>query len=140
MEEGYEDKLRAKLAPESVMLGLVRAGCFLAAYELIKSKIVDKVHDFYWNGFENGRHLYNEAEYQRQVLSRDPKSKYRASCVWLVDAHALTSEQVASLVEIRQHRDEIAHELPKLLITPAGGDGAVYLGAGRVLGIDRSDD
>ena len=42
----YADRLRAKLAPESVGLTLIRAGCFLSAYELIKSEIVDKVHDF----------------------------------------------------------------------------------------------
>lgn len=100
------------------MLTLTRAGCFLSAYELIKSEIVDKVHDFFWRGFEDGKHLYDEVRYQQSVLAHNPKSKYRASCAWLVEMNALTAEQVVALEEIHAHRQEIAHELPKLLIDP----------------------
>lgn len=114
----YAKKLQAKLAPDRMALTLIRAGCFLSAYELIKSEVVDKVHSFFWNGFEDGTHQYDEVEYQRDVLSRDPKSKYRASCAWLVHMHALTADQVATLEEIHAHRQEIAHELPKLLVDP----------------------
>lgn len=112
----YADRLQAKLASESVQLTLIRVGCFLSAYELIKSEIVSRVHDFFWSGFDNGQYRYDEQRYQQSVLSRDPKSKYRASCAWLVEMHALTSQQVATLDEVRRHRHEIAHELPRLLV------------------------
>ena len=118
MEDGYEDALKAKLAPGSVASTLVRAGCFLSAYELIKSEVVDKVHEFFWRGFEDGSHLYDEDTYRDKVLSRNPKSKYRASCDWLVEMQALTAEQAVTLEEVHKHRNEIAHELPKLLIDP----------------------
>lgn len=114
----YEECLRQKLAPETIGMILVRAGCFLSAYELIKSEIIDKVHSFFWCGFKDGKDLYDEARYQRDVLSRDPKSRYRASSAWLVEMEALTSEQVDQLEAIHRHRQEIAHELPKLLIDP----------------------
>lgn len=100
------------------MLTLTRAGCFLSAYELIKSEVVDKVHDFFWCGFQDGKHLYDEVKYQQSVLSRNPRSRYRASCAWLVEMKALTAEQVATLEQIHAHRQEIAHELPKLLVDP----------------------
>jgi uncharacterized protein (DUF1697 family) len=116
--DDYAEKLTAKLAPESVARTLIHAGCFLSAYELIKSEVVDKVHDFYLAGFDEHGLTYDEASYQRQVLSRNPKSKYRASCSWLVENDALTAEEVATLEEIHQHRQEIAHELPKLLVDP----------------------
>lgn len=117
--DDYAARLQAKLAPESVGRTLIRAGCFLAAYELIKSEVVKGVHDFYWFGdMRNGQKIYDDARYQRQVLSRNPKSAYRASCDWLVENEALTIEQVQALEAISRHRHEIAHELPKLLVDP----------------------
>ncbi|MDQ7903062.1 hypothetical protein RB614_00820 [Phytohabitans sp. ZYX-F-186] len=118
MEKEFEDLLRAKLSPEAVTLTLTRAGCFLSAYELIKSEVVEKVHQFFWRGFQDGQHVYDEERYRQTVLFRSPKSKYRASCAWLVEMGALTAEQVATLEQIQEHRQEIAHELPKLLIDP----------------------
>lgn len=85
---------------------------------MIKSEVVDKVHEFFWRGFDEGRDLYDEVQYQQHVLSRDPKSSYRASCAWLVEMHALSAAQVQTLEAIHQHRQEIAHELPKLLVDP----------------------
>jgi hypothetical protein len=114
----FADRLTAKLAPESVYLTLTRAGSFLCAYELIKAEIVDKVHNFFLTGFDQSGWLYDEDEYKRHVLSRDPKSKYRASCAWLVEMQALTLEQVTALEDIHAHRHEIAHELPRLLVDP----------------------
>jgi hypothetical protein len=116
--EGF-DRLNTKLAPESVATTLIRAGCFLSAYELIKPEIIDSVHEFFWRGFDEGKHLYDDARYEQAVLSLHPrKNKYLASCAWLVDAHALTEGQVATLAEIQTHRHEVAHELPKLLVDP----------------------
>ncbi len=114
----YADKLQAKLAPDMVALTLIRAGCFLSAYELIKSEVVNKVHDFFWCGFEDGKNLYDEIQYRQAVLSRNQKSKYRASCAWLVEMEALTADQVSALEEVHSHRHMIAHELPKLLVDP----------------------
>ena len=114
----YADKLHAKLAPESVGLTLIRAGSFLSAYELIKSEIVGSVHDFFWRGCRDGQNLYDEISYRKDVTNRNPKSKFRASCAWLVEMQALTVEQVVILEEIYRHRQEIAHELPKLLVDP----------------------
>ncbi|NED10590.1 hypothetical protein [Streptomyces sp. SID9124] len=118
MEE-IEQRLNAKLAPESVAITLIRASCFLSAYELIKPQIIDSVHDFFWCGFNEGKHLYDEARYEQGVLSLHPKkNKYLASCAWLVSMNALTGDQVATLAEIQTHRHEIAHELPKILVDP----------------------
>jgi hypothetical protein len=114
----YAAKLLAKLAPESVRLTLIRVGCFLSAYELIKAEVVDGVHEFFARDFEDGKFICDETRYQQDVLSRNPKSPYRASCAWLVEMGALTTAQVAVLEEIHAHRQEIAHELPKLLVDP----------------------
>ncbi|WP_163513577.1 hypothetical protein [Fodinicola acaciae] len=117
MDDKYVQQLRAKLAPDTVIATLIRASCFLSAYELIKSEVLEKVHDFFLCGFEGDTFLYDEASYQRAVASRD-KNPFKASCAWLVEMQGLTVEQVATLEDVRQHRNEIAHELPKLLTDP----------------------
>jgi hypothetical protein len=118
VDDGYVERLKTKLAPESVTRTLILAGRFLSAYELIKSEVVDKAHDFYLTGFNPDGFTYDEARYQQDVLARNPKSKYRASCEWLVASGALTLEHVATLEDVYEHRKEIAHELPKLLVDP----------------------
>ena len=52
------------------------------------------------------------------ALNRDPKSRFRASCAWLVEAGAFSSAQADALRVIRDHRNEVAHELPKILVDP----------------------
>jgi hypothetical protein len=114
-----EQRLKDKLAPESVATTLIGAGCFLSAYELIKPEIIDSVHDFFWCGFNEGEHLYDEDRYEQTVLALHPKrNKYLASCARLVSMDVLTAEQVVTLAEIQAHRHEVAHELPKLLVDP----------------------
>jgi hypothetical protein len=116
--DDYEARLNAKLAPDSMKQTLIRAGAFLSAYELIKLQVIDGVHDEYWRDIRDGKKVYRDAEYQREVLALDPASRFRASCAWLVDRGALTQDQASVLGAVRDHRNEIAHELPKILIDP----------------------
>lgn len=115
----YKARLEAKLSPDSVSQTLIRAGCLLSAYELLKLQIVDGVHDEYWTGNirDDGTKVYDDARYQQEVLARD-KNRFKASCAWLVEADALSPEQVHSLEVVRDHRHEVAHELPRILIDP----------------------
>lgn len=115
--DDYADRLRLKLAPESMKATLVQAGAFLSAYELIKLQVVDGVRNFYWFGDEVDGKKVLDPEYETKVRSLH-KNPFTASVVWLVDAGAITQEQADVLEEIYRHRHEIAHELPKLLIDP----------------------
>ena len=102
--DDYAARLLAKLAPESVNRTLIRAGCFLSAYELIKAEVVDGVYEFFARDFRDGKFICDEARYQQDVLNRNLKSKYRASCAWLVEMGALTTAQAAVLEDIHAHR------------------------------------
>lgn len=57
-----------------------------------------------------------DVKYACDVLARDPTSRFRASCSWLVEVGALTVEQSLALEKIHRRRHEIAHELPRLLV------------------------
>jgi hypothetical protein len=111
-------RLVAKITPEAVLLTLVHAGSFLSAYELIKYDVIEQVRSFYLTGFDEKGLICNDTGYQRSVLSLDPKSKFRASAAWLQSMDAITAEEVTKLEEIKNHRDEITHEMPGLLVEP----------------------
>jgi len=105
-----------KLSPDQIQKGLIRAGLFLAGWEVLAGEIVDKVKSFYWAGFDETGDLF--PDYKEQVLALDPKSTFNASLHWLVESRALTAEQVARVQELRKHRNQVAHELPEILLDP----------------------
>lgn len=53
------------------------------------------------------------------MLARNRKSRFLASCDWLVEMEAITQEQVAMLNHLRQVRQHVAHELPAFLVDPS---------------------
>jgi hypothetical protein len=106
------DALEKKLAVSSVRSALQRAGMFLVGWELLKGDIEDGVRQL----FETKPGAVNP-EYEREVLSRH-RYRLQASALWLVEQGALTQAQCHRIEELRNHRNEIAHELAKLLIDP----------------------
>jgi hypothetical protein len=110
--DDYEARLTAKLSHEGMTRTLIRAGAFLSAYELIMLQVVDGVRDFYRTGREDNGKKVLRPDYETDVRARD-KSLYRASVAWLVEGDALTQEQADVLEKIYEHRNEIAHELPR---------------------------
>jgi hypothetical protein len=118
MDTQAEVELKSKLEPFNVQQTLVKASCFLSAYELIKAEVIGGVHDFYWSGIDNSKFTYDERAYSHDVLSLD-KNKFKASCKWLIKSDALTDQDVQVLERVYDHRHEVAHELPKLLVDPA---------------------
>jgi hypothetical protein len=111
------EALLQKLAPETIRGGLVRAGIFLAGWELLKAQIQDSVRGFYLVGCDADGLRYSE-DYTSRVLAKHP-SVFEASLLWLVDQGALDATQATQVRPLRDKRNEVAHELPKLLIDPA---------------------
>src|SRR5688572_21629831 len=101
-----------KLEVSAIQGTLVRAGLYLAGFELLRSDVVSRTKDFFLAGFDE-RGLTYSPEYEKvRALDADI---YVASAKWLVTVGAVTAAQTEELVQIRRHRNEIAHELPKLL-------------------------
>jgi len=101
-----------KLEAPNVRVALQRAGMFLTGWEILASEIVDGVRQF----FEIKPGVVGP-EYDRDVVTRH-KSPLEASVRWLVEQGALTVEQAERVDAMRRHRNEIAHELSKLLVHP----------------------
>jgi hypothetical protein len=55
--------------------------------------------------------------YRKEVLSKHA-SRLIASCLWFQENGAITPEETAEIIEFREHRNYIAHELPNVLLNP----------------------
>ena len=116
--EAYRRRLEAKLQPERMRATLGFAGLFQMTHELIKTSVLDEVHEFYWRGIEHGAMLYDEQAYAENVLARSPMNGFRASLLWLVNGNAITLAQADRLDDIYAHRHNLIHELIKYIVDP----------------------
>ena len=126
--------------PEILRTNLLLSSLYLTSYEILKTAIIEGVKDFFIyqepisndderellqsvdpSLVERFRESYqNEvSEYEKEVgISLDDRDKFGLipSCKWLQRQGALSEEEVEEIRVIRDHRNEIAHELPELLV------------------------
>lgn len=106
------------LDPDNMRPKLITASIFIAAFELLKSSIVDRIADFYRIGLEWNQQ--DRQEYEGKVLSRNRSTLY-ASLDWLADQAAISDEDLAVFERVKQCRNTVAHEL----LSVVGGTGAL---------------
>jgi hypothetical protein len=117
---GFEQRLNAKLQPESIRATLAFAGLYQMTYEMLRCAVLDKVREFYsFSLTADGSMSDKEQErYRLGVLSLAPKNKFRASLVWLVNRTAIRQSQADRLDAVYAHRHSLAHELVKYIVDP----------------------
>jgi hypothetical protein len=116
--EEYRSQMLAKLEPGRLRATLTFVGLYQLTHEMIKRVVIDNVKAFYLRGADQSGLIYDEDAYKTKVLDLDPKSRVRASVLWLVSMNAITPEQADRLKEITDHRNDLIHELAKYLIGP----------------------
>jgi hypothetical protein len=101
------------LDPEQLKANLIRASIYLSSYELLKSAVVRNPRGF----FNMGHPVPGEdsPEYKAEVVALHPRDRFHASCLWFKKMDAIDDSDVTTIEEIRTHRNDIAHELPKYL-------------------------
>lgn len=114
----YRRRLEAKFEPAQIRATLGFAGLYQIAHEMLKRSVLVEVREFYSRGFDETGTLYDDERYQRQVLALEPKNRFRASLLWLVEAEAITLAQADRLDEIYAHRHALSHELINYVIDP----------------------
>jgi hypothetical protein len=107
------------LNPDSLKQHLLAGGIYLAAYEMFKKSLVGQPRDFFWSGIENGKEII-DPKYQTEVLSLDKNHIFNASALWWKKHGVLTDDDILLAQDIRKHRDEIAHDIPRFLGTADG--------------------
>ena len=101
------------LTPDVLRHNLILCSLYLAAYELLKTSVIDHLKSFFSNWSQNGKQLGQD--YGQHVSMLNPKDPFHASCLWMRQNGALNDDDLAQLDRIRKHRNAIAHELPSFI-------------------------
>ena len=101
------------MSPEQVSRALAYAGFVMVGYELMKGMIVRPIKSFYANTkFGEGMPFKS---YEEDVKPR-PKKEFEACLYYLRDfMEAIGSADVITILSFRNHRNDMAHELPQRL-------------------------
>src|SRR5215207_2514976 len=80
------------LDPEVLRPNLILASVYIAAFEVLKNSILERIREFYITGFdENGWIIM--PEYKTDVLSKDKSPTY-ASLKWLKESEAIGDDDI----------------------------------------------
>jgi hypothetical protein len=101
------------LTPDVLRHNLILCSLYLAAYEILKTSVIDHPKSFFSDWSLDGRRLGQD--YGKYVSALNPKDQFYASCLWLKQNGALNDDDLAELERIRKHRNAIAHELPSFI-------------------------
>lgn len=110
------------LNPEKLKNNLIKSSIYLAAYELFKNDVIEKLRGFFtssWTINEKTGELEGKPSdsYKEKVLSLYPKDEFQACCIWFKNLEAFVDDDLMDIAVIRKHRNMIAHELPKFIAT-----------------------
>lgn len=87
----------------------------MAAFEMLKDSLVERPKTFFCTGFSDDEFTVN-LEYTKKVRSLH-KHPYTASVLWWHSQGAISESDMEELRLIREHRDAIAHNMPKMIAT-----------------------
>jgi hypothetical protein len=95
---------------------LMSASVYISAYEMCREFIVSKPKDFFTDNWgTDSKNLRNE--YFKDVMSFD-NSPLKASLLWFKAQNAINDQDIGNFDKAREHRNEIAHNLPMFISDP----------------------
>lgn len=115
----YEKFFDPKRLRQNLLLGAL----YLATFEMLKTIIIGDLISFFafgvFGNFDQDGKPVRSDRYKSELAKHGFKQhhdEYRAACLWLKHMEAVDDEEYAGLLEIRAHRNQIAHELPTVLL------------------------
>ena len=102
------------LTPEVLRTNLIMASVYIAAFEVLKNTIIERIRDFYIMGYD-GKDWIVDPEYKEGVLTRNHSPVY-ASLDWLKEVRAITDSHITVFTRVKEYRNMLAHELTKMLM------------------------
>ena len=101
------------LNPEILRTNLIIASLFITAFEMLKDSIIERIREFFTDGFNENGWIVNE-NYKTKVLSLN-KSPLYASLEWLKSMNVIDDADVVEFNKIKDCRNEIAHEIANFI-------------------------
>lgn len=100
---------------EQISQALAYAGYVLLAFEIIRGAVVNPIKAFYANTSFGSNMPFKS--YEEDVRSRH-KKEFEACLLYLRDfVQAIDADDYEALLDLRSHRNELAHELPTHLVS-----------------------
>ena len=125
-ERGAEQLVK-KLHGDERHKNLLLASTLLGVFELLKSTVILAPTNVIAPDTAGGRLVLSAfvkgkfrpaPSYKTRVMKGD-RDAYRAAGRWLGEVECLTTEESTTLLAIRDHRNDVAHELASYLIDPS---------------------
>jgi hypothetical protein len=112
----YEKFFDPKRLRQNLLLGAL----YLATFEVLKSIVIGNLISFFAFGDCDQDGNPRRTQHYRAELAKhgfkEHRDEYKAACLWLTELEAVGDVEYAKLLEIRDHRNQVAHELPTLLL------------------------
>lgn len=115
MNNENQAKWERFLDPDVLRPNLILASIYIAAFEILKNSIVERLRDFYVYGIDlNG--LIIMPTYREEVLAKDKSPTY-ASLKWLKESKVITDDDIEKFNKAKECRNLLAHEIMKMLMS-----------------------
>lgn len=114
------DRWERFLDPDVVRPSLFLATMFITTFEILKNSVVDRIRDFYTNGFDQNGPVVGP-DYQHKVASRNKNILY-ASLDWLHEHEAIDDSDLESFERLKKTRNQLAHQLFDVVTGQAESD------------------
>lgn len=114
MDKDNQAKWERFLDPEVLRPNLILASVYIAAFEVLKNSIIERLRDFYISGF-NEKGWIIDPKYKTKVLSKDKSPTY-ASLKWLRESEAINDDDIEKFNKAKECRNLLAHEITKMLM------------------------
>lgn len=101
------------LNPQSLKNNLIKCSVYIVFFEKLKESIVEKIKDFYWTGYENGKDIIDE-KYKKRFYKQGVDI-FDESLNWLIEHGAISNTDKQKIIELKNHRNEIAHEMANFI-------------------------
>ena len=113
MKEDVRKSWENFLNPEALRSNLIVVSVFLSAFEILKECILERPREMYTTGFNEDGFIIDK-DYELKVLSLN-KSPIYASLEWFKNYNAINQKDIDIFTEIKNCRNELAHELPNFI-------------------------
>ena len=114
MDKDTQAKLEQFLDPEVLRPNLILASIYIAAFEILKNSIIERLRDFYVRGYDENGWIIMPA-YTDEVLSKDKSPTY-ASLKWLKESQAINDDDIDKFNKVKEFRNLLAHEITNMLM------------------------
>jgi len=118
MDERVRQAWESFLNPDVLRPNLILASLYIAAFEMLKRTIVERLRDFYVTGFDKSVKEKDgwliDPDYETRVLSRN-RSRVYASLGWLKESNVIDDQDIAAFERVKKCRNDVAHEINRLL-------------------------